>query len=52
MGSDSNSPAAEFSQEEAERQLEIAVDWCRYAGLLAYEDKTRVLFLERSGAAS
>lgn len=40
----------DFHQEEAERQLEVAVDWGRYAELLAYDDKTGILFLELGGA--
>lgn len=39
----------DFHQEEAERQLDTAIDWGRYAELLSYDDKTRVLFLEFGG---
>ena len=40
----------EFHEEEAERQLDTAIDWGRYAELLAYDDSTQVLFLEPGGA--
>jgi NitT/TauT family transport system ATP-binding protein len=40
----------EFHPEEAQRQLESAVDWGRYAELLSYDDKSRVIFLELGGA--
>ncbi len=40
----------DFHQEEAARQLDTAIDWGRYAELLAYDDKTRVIFLELGGA--
>uniref|UniRef100_A0A7C3V0A5 ATP-binding cassette domain-containing protein n=1 Tax=Desulfobacca acetoxidans TaxID=60893 RepID=A0A7C3V0A5_9BACT len=36
----------EFHPEEAQRQLEIAVNWGRYAELLSYDDKSRVIYLE------
>ena len=36
----------EFPEEEAERQLETAVNWGRYAELLAYEDGTEIIYLE------
>ena len=42
----------EFPPEEAEQQLEIAINWGRYAELLAYDDTDEVLFLEPTGAAS
>lgn len=40
----------EFHQEEAERQLDTAIDWGRYAELLAYDDSSQVLYLEPGGA--
>ncbi|MEW6387002.1 MAG: nitrate/sulfonate/bicarbonate ABC transporter ATP-binding protein [Thermodesulfobacteriota bacterium] len=40
----------EFHAEEAERQLETAINWGRYAELLAYDDSSEVLFLEPTGA--
>jgi NitT/TauT family transport system ATP-binding protein len=40
----------EFHEEEAERQLDTAIDWGRYAELLAYDDSTQILFLEPGGA--
>jgi NitT/TauT family transport system ATP-binding protein len=36
----------EFHEEEAERQLDTAIDWGRYAELLAYDDSSQILFLE------
>jgi NitT/TauT family transport system ATP-binding protein len=40
----------EFHEEEAERQLDSAVDWGRYAEILAYDDSSQILFLEPGGA--
>jgi NitT/TauT family transport system ATP-binding protein len=40
----------EFHEEEAERQLDSAIDWGRYAEILAYDDSSQVLFLEPGGA--
>lgn len=36
----------EFPPAEAERQLDVIVDWGRYAEVLAYDDSTAVLALE------
>ncbi len=36
----------EFPPEEAERQLDAAVTWGRYAELLSYEDNTQLIYLE------
>ncbi len=36
----------EFPPEEAERQLDSAVTWGRYAELLSYEDNTQLIYLE------
>jgi NitT/TauT family transport system ATP-binding protein len=36
----------EFPPEEAERQLDTAVAWSRYAEILAYEDNTGIIYLE------
>jgi NitT/TauT family transport system ATP-binding protein len=41
----------EFHEEEAERQLDTAIDWGRYAEILAYDDSSQVLFLEPEGAS-
>ncbi|WP_246469375.1 ABC transporter ATP-binding protein [Cohnella nanjingensis] len=35
-----------FGAEEASRQLDILIDWGRYAELFTYNEQTRVLFLE------
>jgi NitT/TauT family transport system ATP-binding protein len=40
----------EFPEDEASRQLDTAVDWGRYAELLAYEDGTEVIYLEPGSA--
>jgi NitT/TauT family transport system ATP-binding protein len=40
----------EFHEEEAERQLDTAIDWGRYAELLAYDDSSQILYLEPGGA--
>lgn len=40
----------EFPPEEAERQMETAVNWGRYAELLAYDDNTELLYLEPGSA--
>jgi NitT/TauT family transport system ATP-binding protein len=42
----------EFPPEEAQRQIETAVNWGRYAELLAYDDSAEVLYLEPAGASS
>jgi NitT/TauT family transport system ATP-binding protein len=39
-----------FTEEEAERQLETAIDWGRYAELFAYDDESGVLYLEEAEA--
>ncbi len=36
----------EFSPEDAARQVEIAIQWGRYAELLAYDDSTETLYQE------
>jgi NitT/TauT family transport system ATP-binding protein len=36
----------ELPPDEAERQLDIIVDWGRYAEILAYDDTSHMLFLE------
>ena len=36
----------EFPPEEAARQLETAVDWGRYAELVAYDDSSEIFYLE------
>jgi NitT/TauT family transport system ATP-binding protein len=36
----------EFPSEEAARQLETAVDWGRYAELVAYDDSSEIFYLE------
>lgn len=40
----------EFHEEEAERQLETAINWGRYAELLAYDDSSQILYLEPGAA--
>jgi NitT/TauT family transport system ATP-binding protein len=40
----------EFPPEEAERQVEIAIDWGRYAELFSYDDSGEVLSLEVANA--
>lgn len=42
---------SEFPREEARRQMETAINWGRYAELLAYDDSTEVIYLEPDGAA-
>jgi len=39
----------EFPADEARRQVETAIDWGRYAELLAYDDHEEVLYLEPEG---
>jgi len=41
----------EFSREEAAHQLDLAIDWGRYAELLAYDDKSESIYLEVAPAA-
>lgn len=43
--------ALEFAEEEANRQLDTAVRWGRYAEVLAYEDNTETIYLEPSGGS-
>lgn len=40
---------SKFHSEEAERQLDIAITWGRYAELLAYDDSTRMISLDPAG---
>jgi len=42
----------EFPPAEAERQLETAINWGRYAELLAYDDDSEVIYLEANGNAA
>jgi NitT/TauT family transport system ATP-binding protein len=42
----------EFPPDEAERQLDTAVNWGRYSELIAYEDTSEVLFLEPGPAGA
>ncbi len=39
----------EFPPDEAEKQVEIAVNWGRYAELLSYDDSKATIFLEETG---
>ncbi len=39
----------EFHGQEAERQLDTAIDWGRYAEILAYDDSSQALYLEPTG---
>jgi NitT/TauT family transport system ATP-binding protein len=41
-----------FGTEEAAHQLDILIDWGRYAELFAYDEKAKVLFLEQESAAT
>jgi NitT/TauT family transport system ATP-binding protein len=38
----------DFPPEEAEKQIEIAVDWGRYAEILSYDDGKATIYLEQS----
>src|SRR5205823_6180146 len=42
----------EFPPEEAEKQLAIAIDWGRYAEVIAYDHARGVIYLEAAGMAS
>lgn len=42
----------EFSREEAEHQLDLAINWGRYAELLAYDDKSESIYLEAAPVAA
>jgi NitT/TauT family transport system ATP-binding protein len=39
----------EFPADEAERQLDTAVAWGRYAEIVAYEDNMGLIYLEPAG---
>jgi NitT/TauT family transport system ATP-binding protein len=41
-----------FSEPEARRQLDIAIEWARFAELFAYDDDTGELYLEQDEAAT
>ncbi|MEB3100130.1 ABC transporter ATP-binding protein [Ferviditalea candida] len=41
-----------FGAEEAAHQLDILIDWGRYAELFAYDEKAKVLYLEQESAAT
>ncbi|NQX47806.1 AAA-associated domain-containing protein [Paenibacillus tritici] len=41
-----------FGAEEAALQLDIVIDWGRYAELIAYDKKAKVLYLENEAAAA
>ncbi|HKD76520.1 MAG TPA: nitrate/sulfonate/bicarbonate ABC transporter ATP-binding protein [Ktedonobacterales bacterium] len=41
-----------FSEEEARRQLETAIDWARYAEIFAYDGESGLLYLEEPVLAS
>jgi NitT/TauT family transport system ATP-binding protein len=41
-----------FSEDEAERQLDTAVDWGRYGELFAYDDQDGVFYLENDVSLS
>ncbi|HWB85772.1 MAG TPA: AAA-associated domain-containing protein [Bryobacteraceae bacterium] len=51
-----NKIRAELAQavlaDEVENQMDVAVDWGRYAELLAYDDTKEMLYLEPAGAAA
>lgn len=42
----------EFPSDEAERQLETAINWGRYSELLAYDDSDETIYLEPEGHTS
>ena len=42
----------EFSPEDAARQVELAIQWGRYAELLAYDDNTETIFRETAEAVA
>jgi NitT/TauT family transport system ATP-binding protein len=44
--------AKHFGVKEAEHQLDILIDWGRYAELIAYDEKAMVLFLENESATT
>jgi len=41
-----------FSEDEAERQLDTATDWGRYAELFAYDDQEGMFYLENDPIAN
>ncbi len=41
----------QFHPEEAKRQIEIAINWGRYAELLAYDDSNEIFYLEPGGTS-
>jgi NitT/TauT family transport system ATP-binding protein len=38
----------DFPAEEAEKQVEIAVNWGRYAELISYDDDRATIYLEET----
>lgn len=42
----------EFTPEQADRQIEIAIDWGRYAELLMYDDSSETIYRELAPAAA
>jgi NitT/TauT family transport system ATP-binding protein len=40
----------EFPPEEAEKQLAIAIDWGRYAEVIAYDHSAGMIYLEAAAA--
>jgi NitT/TauT family transport system ATP-binding protein len=40
----------EFPSEEAEKQLAIAIDWGRYAEVIAYDHSAGMIYLEAAAA--
>ncbi len=42
----------EFSPEDAARQVELAINWGRYAELLAYDDSTETIYRETAEVAA
>jgi NitT/TauT family transport system ATP-binding protein len=40
----------DFTPDEATRQVEVAINWGRYAELLAYDDTSETLYLETGSA--
>ena len=40
----------DFTPDEATHQVEVAINWGRYAELLAYDDTSETLYLETGSA--
>jgi len=42
----------DFTPDEATHQVEVAINWGRYAELLAYDDTSETLYIETGSAPS